>query len=339
MDIFKKIQDTQKTWVITGVAGFIGSHLLETLLRNNQKVMGLDNFVTGKKENLQSVLSHLPPETSKNFTFIEGDIRNFKTCLEITKDADYVLHQAALGSVPRSLKDPLTTNDMNVTGFLNMLKASQENEVSRFVYASSSSVYGDSPELPKVESRIGKLLSPYATSKMTNELYGQVFYRCYGFPTIGLRYFNVFGPRQDPNSVYAAVIPLWIKSLMKSEPCHINGDGFNSRDFCYVDNAVQANIRAALTQNPEAFGEVFNVAFGKQTNLQELYAALKANLHLGNDVKPTHRENRPGDVAHSLANIDKAKNLLGYDPLYSLQEGLKITVDWFQKYGFSNQAA
>lgn len=336
MDIFKEIKGVRKTWVVTGVAGFIGSHLLETLLKNNQNVIGLDNFVTGKRENLQNVLSHFSPEVCQNFTFVEGDIRNFKTCLEITKGADYVLHQAALGSIPRSLKDPLTTNEMNVTGFLNMLKASEENGVSRFVYASSSSVYGDSAELPKVESRIGNLLSPYATSKMTNELYGQVFYRCYRLPTIGLRYFNVFGPRQDPNSVYAAVIPLWIKSLMKSEPCYINGDGFNSRDFCYVDNAVQANIRAALTQNSDAYGEVFNVAFGKQTNLQELYAALKSNLNLGENVKPTHRENRPGDVAHSLANIDKAKSLLEYDPIYSLQDGLKITVDWFQKYGFIN---
>jgi UDP-N-acetylglucosamine 4-epimerase len=322
---------SQKTWLVTGVAGFIGSHLAETLLKQGQKVIGLDNFLTGKRENIEEVLSLVSQESADNFTFIEGDIRDYKTCLEATNGVDYVLHQAALGSVPRSLKDPLTTNDVNVSGFLNIIRASAENKVSRFVYASSSSVYGDSPELPKVESNIGNLLSPYATSKRTNELYGGVFYRCYDMPTIGLRYFNVFGPRQDPESMYAAVIPLWVRSLIKGEPCYINGDGLNSRDFSYIDNVVQANINAALTQNTDAYGEVFNIAFGSRTDLLELYACLKKNLGIDPKTQAIHRENRPGDVKHSLANIDKAKNLLGYNPSYSLEDGLKITAEWFQK--------
>jgi len=323
--------NSNKRWLVTGVAGFIGSHLLEVLLKNNQTVIGLDNFLTGKRENIDDVLTHLPQEQSKQFIFVEGDIRDYKTCCDVTKDVDYVLHQAALGSIPRSLKDPLTTNEVNVTGFLNMLRASEENKVSRFVYASSSSVYGDAQELPKIEDRTGRLLSPYATSKMANELYGHAFYHCYGIPTFGLRYFNVFGPRQDPTSMYAAVIPLWISSLIKQQPCYINGDGSNSRDFCYVDNVVQANLKAALCENPQAYGEVFNVAFGKRTNLLELYSFIKAYLGIHKDLPPLHRENRPGDIRHSLADIDKARHLLGYNPSYSLEEGLKITVEWFKK--------
>lgn len=321
-------QKPKKTWLITGVAGFIGSHLLETLLKNDQVVVGLDNFLTGKKENIKNVLDSLPQEKSKNFTFIEGDIRDDKTCVHATKNVNYVLHQAALGSVPRSLKDPLTTNDVNVTGFLNILKASQENQVERFVYASSSSVYGDSETLPKVEHTIGEPLSPYATSKRTNELYGRTFYHCYKIPTIGLRYFNVFGPRQDPESMYAAVIPLWILSLLRQEPCYVNGDGLNSRDFCYIDNVVQANIKAALTQNSQAFGEVFNVAYGKQTNLLALYELIRSALEC--EVAPMHRDSRPGDVKHSLANIEKVKELLNYHPSHSLEEGLQKTVNWFK---------
>lgn len=331
MNYISDMQNVKKTWLVTGVAGFIGSHLTETLLKNDQKVIGLDNFLTGKKENIEDVLSQIPQDKLNNFTFIEGDIRDYKTCFDATKGVDYVLHQAALGSIPRSLKDPLTSNDVNITGFLNILHASAENKVSQFVYASSSSVYGDSEALPKVESNIGNLLSPYATSKRTNELYGQVFYRCYGIPTIGLRYFNVFGPRQDPNSVYAAVIPLWVRSLIDHRPCYINGDGLNSRDFCYIDNVVQANIKAALSQNSQAYGEVFNIAFGKTTTLLELYAFIKRYVEADEKVQPIYRENRSGDVKHSLANINKAKELLGYNPAYSLEDGLKITVEWFKK--------
>lgn len=328
MLILNEFANCNKTWLITGVAGFIGSHLLETLLKNDQRVIGLDNFLTGKKKNIDNVLIQLPKEKTDNFTFVEGDIRNFKTCCEVTKGVDYVLHQAALGSIPRSLNDPLTTNEINVGGFLNILLAAEQNKVSRFVYASSSSVYGDSQALPKIEDNIGNLLSPYATSKRTNELYAHVFYRCYEIPTIGLRYFNVFGPRQDPTSMYAAVIPLWVSSLMNGQPCYINGDGLNSRDFCYVDNVVQANIKAALTQNPQAYGEVFNIAFGERTNLLELYAFIKECLQIDKSIQPVYREPRAGDVKHSLANVDKAKNLLGYDPHYSLKDGLKITAEW-----------
>jgi len=328
MPTLNELSNCNKTWLVTGVAGFIGSHLLEALLKNNQQVIGLDNFLTGKRENIDKVLLQLPKEKIKNFTFVEDDIRNFKTCSEVTKGVDYVLHQAALGSIPRSLNDPITTNDVNVTGFLNVLRSAEQNKVARFVYASSSSVYGDSPDLPKIEDNIGNLLSPYATSKRTNELYGKVFSHCYGLPTIGLRYFNVFGPRQDPESMYAAVIPLWMRSLIKNHPCYINGDGLNSRDFCYIDNVVQANIKAALTQNSQAYGETFNIAFGKRTNLLDLYSLIKRYLGTTEKAQPIHREKRPGDVMHSLANIDKAKNLLSYNPLYSLEEGLKLTVEW-----------
>lgn len=328
MKILNELSTCNKIWLVTGVGGFIGSHLLETLLHNNQQVVGLDNFLTGKSKNIDAVLLHLPKEKTKNFTFVEGDIRNFKTCDEITKGVDYVLHQAALGSIPRSLDNPLTTNDINVGGFLNLLRAAEQNKVSRFVYASSSSVYGDSQELPKIEPNIGKLLSPYATSKRTNELYGQAFHHCYGIQTIGLRYFNVFGPRQDPESMYAAVIPLWIRSLIKGQPCYINGDGLNSRDFCYVDNVVQANIQGALTQNSQAYGEIFNIAFGKRTNLLDLYTLIKEYLGVDETLQPTHRGKRPGDVMHSLASIEKAKQLLGYHPLHSLEDGLKITTAW-----------
>lgn len=330
MNIFNKNDSINKKWLVTGASGFIGSHLLEVLLKNGQIVVGLDNFLTGKKENMDCVFSQIEKKNLNNFTFIEGDIRDYKTCYEATKGMDYVLHQAALGSIPRSLKDPLTTNEVNVTGFLNILKASEFNKVSRFVYASSSSVYGDSQDLPKVEDRTGSLLSPYATSKMINELYGKVFYRCYGIETIGLRYFNVFGPRQDPESIYSAVIPLWINNLIKKKICYINGDGLNSRDFCYVNNVVQANLKAALCKSPKAYGEVFNVAFGKRTTLLELHKLIKECLGLGIEIIPLHRENRPGDVNHSLANIEKAKHLLEYNPVYSLEEGLKITVDFFK---------
>lgn len=320
--------DQARTWLVTGVAGFIGSHLLSALLKNNQRVMGLDNFLTGKKKNIEDVLAHCSPEQAQKFTFVEGDIRDLKTCEHVTTGVDYVLHQAALGSIPRSLNDPLTTHDVNVTGFLNMLRAAEQNKVSRFVYASSSSVYGDSVELPKVEDCIGNLLSPYAVSKRANELYGQVFHKCYGIPTVGLRYFNVFGPRQDPDSVYAAVIPRWTQSLLKGEPCYINGDGLNSRDFCYVDNVVQANLKAAMTDNSQVDGEIFNIACGETTSLLELYALLKASLGIEPSLPPIHRDRRAGDILHSLAKIDKAERLLGYKPLYSLKKGLEMTAAW-----------
>lgn len=333
MFTLNELSGCHKTWLVTGVAGFIGSNLLESLLKNDQQVIGLDNFLRGKQQNIDDVLLQLPKEKTKNFTFVEGDIRDYKTCEEVTRGVDYVLHQAALGSVPYSLNDPIMMNDINVTGFLNLLRAAEQNKVSRFVYASSSSVYGDSNELPNIESHIGNLLSPYAVSKRTNELYGIAFHRCYNISTIGLRYFNVFGPRQDPESMYAAVIPLWTRSLLKNQPCYINGDGLNSRDFCYVDNVVQANIKAALTQNFHAYGEVFNVAFGKRTNLLELYTLIKGYLGIDEKIQPLHREKRPGDILHSLANIDKAKHLLGYNPLFSLEDGLKITAEWTIRCG------
>ncbi|EKE10400.1 MAG: hypothetical protein ACD_16C00038G0006 [uncultured bacterium] len=332
MSNFSSLKEGQKkAWLVTGCAGFIGSNLLEALLKNDQVVIGLDNFSTGKKNNIEDILAFLTEEQIKNFTFVEGDIRDNKLCHEVTKNVDYVLHQAALGSVPRSLKDPITTNEVNVSGFLNVLSASQENKVSRFVYASSSAVYGDSRALPKSENKIGKPLSPYAVSKRTNELYGEVFSRCYSMPTFGLRYFNVFGPRQDPESVYAAVIPLWIMALLRDQPCYINGDGSHSRDFCYVNNVVEANIKAALTQNPQTYGQVFNIAFGKQTTLQELYSLTKEHIGPVKELQPIYREERPGDVKHSLANIDQAKTLLGYDPKYSFEEGLRLTVEWFKE--------
>lgn len=328
MLILNELKNYKKTWVITGVAGFIGSHLLHTLLENGQRVIGLDNFLTGKRENIDHVLMQLSKEKADNFIFVEGDIRNFNTCCEVTKDVDYVLHQAALGSIPRSLDDPITTNDINVSGFLHMLRAAEQNKVLRFVYASSSSVYGDSQALPKIEDNIGNLLSPYAITKRTNELYGRIFHQCYGIQTIGLRYFNVFGPRQDPESTYAAVIPLWMRSLIKNTPCYINGTGLNSRDFCYIDNVVQANIRAAMTQSPQAYGGAFNIACGKRTSLLDLYALIKEYLGIDQNIEAIHREKRQGDVMHSLANIDKAINFLGYNPLYSLEDGLKITAKW-----------
>lgn len=320
---------TKATWLITGVAGFIGSHLLESLLKNDQRVIGLDNFLVGKKETIDDVLRRLPPEKSKKFTFVDGDTRDYKVCSEATKDVDYVLHQAALGNVPHSLEDPLTTHDINVTGFLNILRAAEENKVSRFVYASSSAVYGDDPLLPKTEEHIGNLLSPYAASKRANELYGQVFFQCYGLPTIGLRYFNVFGPRQDPGGAYAAVIPLWIQSLTKNRPCYINGDGSTSRDFCYVEDVVRANIKAALCQNSQVYGDVFNIGCGTRTTLLDLYGLLKRELDLGDEVQPLYRETRSGDITHSVANIDKARHLIEYAPRYSLEEGLKLTIPWF----------
>ena len=341
------------TWLITGVAGFIGCNLLEALLKLNQRIVGLDNFATGHQHNLDEVQSLVTPEQWANFNFIQGDIRNLEDCrkaihftpsplagegaqssvLSPQSSVDFVLHQAALGSVPRSIEDPINTNETNISGFLHMLVAARDAKVKRFVYAASSSTYGDHPDLPKVEDKIGKPLSPYAVTKLVNELYTDVFARTYGYKTIGLRYFNIFGKRQDTEGAYAAVIPKWISSLIKNEPVYINGDGETSRDFCYIENVVQINLLAAITDNPEAVNQVYNVAVGDQTTLNQLYEALRVNLaelypHLV-EAKPIYRDFRGGDVRHSLADISKSKSLLGYAPQYRIGEGLKEAMTWY----------
>jgi UDP-N-acetylglucosamine 4-epimerase len=322
-----------KTWLITGVAGFIGSNLLETLLRLDQHVVGLDNFSTGHMRNLIEVQGLVSPGQWKKFRLIEGDILSLEICRRACGGADYVLHQAALGSVPRSVADPIASNAVNVTGFLNILVASRDAQVRSFTYAASSSTYGDHPGLPKVEDAIGKPLSPYAITKYVNELYADVFARCYGFNTIGLRYFNIFGPRQDPDGAYAAVIPKWMAALIKGEAVFINGDGETSRDFCFVDNAVQANLLAAATQSPEALNQVYNVSVGDRTTLNELYDRLRQNLLPRcpqlKDAKPLHRDFRAGDVRHSQADIGKARRLLGYAPTHRLNDGIAETVSWY----------
>lgn len=327
------LRATPRTWLVTGVAGFIGSNLLETLLKLGQRVVGLDNFATGHQRNLDEVQTLVTPAQWANFRFIQGDIRELADCQRACEGVDCVLHQAALGSVPRSLEDPITTNAANITGFLNMLVAARDAKVKSFTYAASSSTYGDHPGLPKVEDTIGKPLSPYAVTKYVNELYADVFARCYGFNTIGLRYFNVFGARQDPNGAYAAVIPKWIASLIKGEPVYINGDGETSRDFCFIANVVQANLLAATTQNPDAVNQVYNVAVGDRTSLNELYAHLHRNLlprypHL-QGAQPVHRDFRAGDVRHSLADIGKAQRLLGYAPTQRIGEGLALAMPWY----------
>jgi len=323
----------QNTWLITGVAGFIGSNLLETLLSLGQRVVGLDNFLTGHRRNLEEVKESLFPDQWKNFNFIEGDIRDLKICQQACNGVDYILHQAALGSVPRSIENPIATNENNLVGFLNMMVAARDAEVKRFVFATSSSVYGDHPDLPKVEDKVGRPLSPYAVTKKMNELYADVFSEVYGFKTIGLRYFNVFGPRQDPNGPYAAVIPKWFSALRNGEDVCINGDGTTSRDFCFVDNAVQANILAACTENELALNQVYNVAYGGRTTLNELFEFIREKVATVCpsvvSVKPIYRDFRPGDILHSLANIDKAKMLLGYDPQYSVQIGLEKVGRWY----------
>lgn len=321
------------SWLITGVAGFIGSNLLETLLKLNQKVIGLDNFSTGYQHNLDQVKGLVTSGQWSNFRFIEGDIRNLEDCQKACKDVDYVLHQAALGSVPRSIEDPILTNGNNITGFLSMLVAARDAKVSRFVYAASSSTYGDHPALPKVEDKIGNPLSPYAVTKFVNELYAKVFAKTYGFKTIGLRYFNIFGQRQDPNGAYAAVIPKWVDAMLSNKPVYINGDGETSRDFCYIDNAVQVNILSALTTNDDAADQVYNVAVGDRTSLNELFESIKSGLleqrpYL-NEFTPVYRDFRAGDVRHSLADISKAEELLGYKPTHRISEGMKVALDWY----------
>jgi UDP-N-acetylglucosamine 4-epimerase len=319
--------------LVTGVAGFIGSNLAETLLKLNQKVVSLDNFSTGHRYNLEHIEHSVSLEQWKNFTFVEGDISNYNTCKSIAKDVDIILHQAALGSVPRSIDDPVNSNNSNVTGFLNMLTAAKDNGVKRFVYASSSSVYGDSQELPKVESRTGNLLSPYAVTKYVNELYAAVFQKCYGMEVIGLRYFNVFGKRQDPNGAYAAVIPKWIGQILAGEDVYINGDGETSRDFTYIDNVVQANILAGTTENVQTFGEAFNTAAAGRETLNNLYKAIVEGIEKElPEIKiksPIYRDFRAGDIRHSNANIDKIRELMGYEPTHTLQEGLQESLTWY----------
>lgn len=321
-----------KTWLVTGVAGFIGSNLLETLLRLGQRVVGLDNFATGKQKNLDEVRELVGPDSWANFSFIEGDIRDVEACHRACEGVNYVLHQAALGSVPRSIENPLATNDYNVTGFLTMLDMARRAGVESFVYASSSSVYGDEPNLPKREERTGNLLSPYAVSKYTNELYAGAFSRVYGLKPIGLRYFNVFGRRQDPEGAYAAVVPAWFSRLLRGEVCHINGDGETSRDFCYIDNVVQANILAACAGD-EARGEAYNIAVGDRTTLNELFALIRKKvgevMPEALAVAPAYRDFRPGDVRHSLADISKVQRLLGYSPSHSLEGGMSEAAKWY----------
>ena len=321
------IQLTKKKILVTGGAGFIGSNLTEALLKLNNEVICLDNFATGKKENIT------PFTTNPNYTLIEGDIRNLSDCQLAVKDVDYVLHQAALGSVPRSIKDPITSNEVNVSGFLNMLIASRDSGVKRFIYAASSSTYGDSESLPKVEDKIGKPLSPYAITKYVNELYADVFSKTYGLETIGLRYFNVFGRKQDPNGAYAAVIPKFVSQFMAGESPVINGNGEFSRDFTYIDNVIQANLLSITTKNKKAINTVYNVAFGERNTLKDLVELLKKHLTEFDpkikDIQVIYGPNRVGDIPHSLASVDKAKNLLAYNPQFSLEKGLKEAVNWY----------
>ncbi len=318
-----------KKILVTGGAGFIGSNLCETLIKKGNKVVCLDNFSTGKRKNIEKLLNN------SDFTFIEGDIRNFDDCLKSTNGVDYVLHQAALGSVPRSINDPITSNQVNISGFLNMLIASRDSKIKRFVYAGSSSTYGDSESIPKVENNIGKPLSPYAITKYVNEIYADIFSKIYGLQTIGLRYFNVFGRKQDPDGVYAAVIPKFVKQLLKGESPVINGDGTYSRDFTYIDNVIHANLLSLTTTNPKSLNTVYNVACGDRNTLNDLVKFLKNYLSdYDNDIKNIeviYGPKRPGDIPHSQASIEKAKRLLNYKPQYSLQKGLKEAVKWYYK--------
>ncbi|MEQ1128582.1 NAD-dependent epimerase/dehydratase family protein [Acinetobacter johnsonii] len=332
--VCEQLQQAPKIWLITGVAGFIGSNLLETLLKLNQNVVGLDNFSTGHQHNLDEVQSLVKPEQWANFKFYEGDIRSFEDCQTACAGVDYVLHQAALGSVPRSIADPITTNAANITGFLNILTAARDAEVKSFTYAASSSTYGDHPALPKVEENIGKPLSPYAVTKYVNELYAEVFARTYGFKAIGLRYFNVFGKRQDPNGAYAAVIPKWTAAMIAGDDVFINGDGETSRDFCFIENTVQANILAATTQNDEAKNQVYNVAVGDRTTLNDLFNAIKVALNENGVTyikEPVYREFRAGDVRHSQASVEKIQKLLGYDAKYRIDDGIDFAMSWYVK--------
>ena len=322
------------SWLITGVAGFIGSNLLKFLLESNQKVIGLDNLSTGKIKNIEEVLALKSCSSNiKNFKFIESDITSLENCIKAVSGVDFVLHQAALGSVPRSIEEPIATYYSNDLGFINLLIAMKEKKISRLVYASSSSVYGNHEKLPKVENEIDKPLSPYAVTKLSNELFANVFFENYGLEAVGLRYFNVFGERQDPEGQYAAVIPRWIKNFIKGKEVHINGDGKTSRDFCYIENVVQANVLAALTSNKNTYGEIFNIACNERTSLIELFNLLKEKLSKVNPLivssEPAYKDFLPGDIRHSHANIDKAKELLGYHPEFLVSEGLDKSLDWY----------
>jgi UDP-N-acetylglucosamine 4-epimerase len=319
----------QRTWVVTGSAGFIGSHLVEHLLRRGQDVISLDNFATGHRANLQEVARAVGPQAWRRHRFIEASILDPAACREACRGVDIVLHQAALGSVPRSIADPVPTHQTNVTGFVNMLVAARDAKVGRFVYASSSSVYGNDVTLPKVERITGEPLSPYAASKQANELYADVFGRCYGMQTVGLRYFNVFGPRQDPEGAYAAVIPRWIRAILTDEPVDVNGDGETSRDFCYIANVVQANLRAALADQPRALNQAYNIAVGENTSLMRLLEILR--VLLAAELRTVHRPFRAGDVRHSLADISLARERLGYAPTHTLASGLKEALPWYVK--------
>ena len=343
MTNYKKLQEylkyNQSTWLVTGVAGFIGSNLLENLLILNQKVVGLDSFDTGYQHNIDQAIQDASNATGKkldnNFKFINGDIKNLSDCRQACDGIDYVLHQAALGSVPRSIEDPISSNEANINGFVNMLVAARDAKVKRFVYAASSSSYGDNPSLPKEEHMTGNPLSPYAVTKLVNELYADVFAKNYDFKTIGLRYFNIFGKRQDPNGAYAAVIPKWAAAILNKEDVYINGDGETSRDFCYIDNTVQMNLLAATTDNEEATNQIYNVALNDRTTLNELYKIIEDRLIKRvqglEKKKPKYRQFRSGDVRHSQASIDKAQKLLGYKPKFRISEGMDQAIDWYIK--------
>lgn len=333
--LLTELPQSPKTWLVTGVAGFIGSNLLETLLKLEQRVVGLDNFATGHQRNLDEVQSLVTPEQWARFKFIKGDIRNLEDCQQACAGVDYVLHEAALGSVPRSINDPITTNSANIDGFLNMLVAARDAQVKSFTYAASSSTYGDHPGLPKVEDIIGKPLSPYAVTKYVNELYADVFARCYGFTTIGLRYFNVFGKRQDPDGAYAAVIPKWTAAMIKGDDVFINGDGETSRDFCFIENTVQANLLAATATDEAARNQVYNVAVSGRTTLNTLFDELKSALGtngIAYEKAPVYREFRAGDVRHSQADISKIQRLLGYVPQFDIGNGIEKAMPWYLQY-------
>ncbi|MDR1241517.1 MAG: SDR family oxidoreductase [Deltaproteobacteria bacterium] len=339
-ELLETLPEKQETWLVTGVAGFIGSHLAETLLRLGQKVRGLDNFATGDKKNLVDMLAKAGPGRQADFEFMEGDVRSRQTCRDACASVDYVLHQAALGSVPRSLENPLASNETNINGFLNMLDAARADNIRSFVYASSSSVYGDSPDLPKREARTGNPLSPYAVTKAANELYARVFALNYGFRSIGLRYFNVFGERQNPRGPYAAVIPQWFAAALLGGNIYINGDGKTSRDFCFIENCVQANLLAARAATPEAWNRVYNVAAGRNTSLNQLCAMIRREAaavlppdHPAGQSSVIHRDFRPGDMRHSLADISLAKRFLGYAPEYALEQGLARCSRWYAEQG------
>jgi UDP-N-acetylglucosamine 4-epimerase len=332
LQLRERLSREPRTWLVTGAAGFIGSNLLEHLLRLDQQVVALDNFATGFRHNLEEVRSRVAPQQWDRLRFIEGDIRNLDDCRQACEGVDYVLHQAALGSVPRSLADPITTNGTNIGGFLNMLVAARDAKVLTFTYAASSSTYGDHPALPKIEERIGNPLSPYAVTKYVNELYADVFARNYDFATIGLRYFNVFGRRQNPAGAYAAVVPKWTSSMIRGEDVYINGDGETSRDFTYIENAVQANLLAAVATQADARNQVYNVAVGGRTTLNQLFLAIRETLAengVSYERDPVYRDFRPGDVRHSHASVDKAHKLLGYEPTHDIRTGIKEAMPWY----------